>query len=219
MGIGVGHLVSKHTPLVQGQTYLHFIAPGLLTITAMQMAAGETMWAILAAVKWVRTYHAAVTTPLEPEDIVNGKLGWVGVRLFFTTLVYTVIIACFGVISSPWGLFLPLVGTLTGLAFAAPLMAFAATRESDAAFTMVFRFTLIPMTLFSATFFPLSQYPGWLRWVVQVMPLYHAAALARTCAFGQGSVGVSLVHAGILVAMASVGYVYARRNLRRRLVT
>ena len=93
MGLGVGHLVTKHTGLVQGQTYLHFVAPGLLAITAMQLAAGETMWPILGALKWVRTYHAAATTPLKPEDIVTGKLGWVSIRLFTTAAVYVVIIS------------------------------------------------------------------------------------------------------------------------------
>jgi lipooligosaccharide transport system permease protein len=218
MGIGVGHLVSEHTPLVDGQTYLHFIAPGLLCITAMQMAAGETMWAILAAVKWVRTYHAAASTPLEPEDIVRGKLGWLAVRLFGTTVVYTAVIACFGAITSYWGILLPLVGTLMGLAIGAPLMAFAATRESDSTFTMVFRFMLIPMTLFSATFYPLTEYPTSIRWIVQVMPLYHGVALARSLAFGDGTLWPTLAHLAVLGSMALCGFLWAQRTMRRRLV-
>lgn len=219
MGLGVGKLVSQHTGLVQGQTYLHFIAPGLLVITAMQMAAGETMWAILAAVKWVRTYHAAASSPLEPEDIVRGKLGWLAVRLFATSVVYTAIIACFGSISSFWAVLLPLVGTLMGLAIGAPLMAFSATRDSDSPFTLVFRFLLIPMTLFSATFYPLSQYPTSIRWAVQLMPLYHGVALARTLAFGQGSLVPTVAHLAVLVALAGGGFLWAQRTMRRRLVT
>jgi lipooligosaccharide transport system permease protein len=218
MGIGVGHLVNEHTGLIDGETYLHFIAPGLLCITTMQMAAGETMWAILAAVKWVRTYHAAASSPLEPIDIVRGKLGWLALRLFATTVIYTAIIACFGAVSSYWGLLLPFVGTLTGLAFGAPLMAFATTRDSDSTFTLVFRFLLIPMTLFSATFFPLTEYPSSFRWVVQFMPLYHAVSLARTLAFGRGSLLPTVAHVAVLVTMALGGYLWARHTMRRRLV-
>ena len=74
LGVGVGHLVSAHTGLVQGQTYLHFIAPSLLATTAMQLGEGESLWPVLAAVKWIRSYHAAAATPLEPVDILAGKL-------------------------------------------------------------------------------------------------------------------------------------------------
>jgi lipooligosaccharide transport system permease protein len=218
LGIGVGRLVSRHSGLIQGHTYLHFIAPGLLAITAMQVAAGESMWAILGAVKWVRTYHAAVATPLEPEDVVTGKLAWVGLRLVVTAGVYSVIIAFFGAITSWWGLALPLVGLLTGWAFAAPLIAYAVTANSDAPFTMIFRFLIIPMSLFSATFYPVSAYPPSLRWIVQIMPLYHGVALTRTLAYGHGAVGPTVAHVAVLVALAGVGFVVARRNMRRRLV-
>ena len=73
LGVGVGHLVSKHTGLVGGQTYLHFIAPSLLATTTMQLGEGESLWPVLAAVKWVRTYHAAAATPLEPTDILGAS--------------------------------------------------------------------------------------------------------------------------------------------------
>jgi lipooligosaccharide transport system permease protein len=218
MGIGVGHLVSKHTGLIEGHSYLHFVAPGLLAITAMQLAAGESMWAVLGAVKWVRTYHAAVATPLEPEDVVTGKLGFIAFRLLITASVYTAIISLFGATPSWWSVLLPLVGVLTGLAFAAPLMAYSVTANSDAPFTMIFRFLIIPMFLFSATFYPVSEYPPSLRWIVELMPLYHGVALARTLAFGSGELWPTLGHVSVLVAMVIVGVVFARRNLRRRLV-
>jgi lipooligosaccharide transport system permease protein len=218
MGIGVGHLVSAHTGLVQGRTYLHFVAPGLLAITAMQLATEESMWPVLGALKWVRTYHAAVATPLEPEDVAIGKLGWVAVRLTLTTALYAVIIALFGAVSSLWALTLPLVGLLTGMAFTAPLVAYAATTDSDASFTMVYRFSIIPMFLFSATFYPVSVYPASIRWIVQLMPLYHGVALARSAAFGTGALGPTLAHVGVLAVMATLGVALARRNLRRRLV-
>ena len=219
MGIGVGHLVNAHTGLVEGHTYLHFVAPGLLAITAMQLSVGECMWPILAAIKWVRTYHAAVATPLEPGDLVTGKVAWLGARLFVTTAVYAVIIACFGATSSWTAIFLPFIGALIAVAFAAPLIAFSSRVESDVTFTMLFRFVVVPMLLFSATFYPVSQYPVGLRWIVQLMPLYHGVALCRSAAFGTGSPGALLAHVSVLVAMAVVGYGVARRNLRRRLVS
>ena len=219
MGLGVGHLVTKHTGLVQGQTYLHFVAPELLAITAMQLAAGETMWPILGALKWVRTYHAAATTPLKPEDIVTGKLGWVSIRLFTTAAVYVVIISFFGALSSWWSLALPFVGVLTGLAFGAPLMAFSSRMESDVPFTTIYRFIIVPMFLFSATFYPLHEYPGALRPLVQFMPLYHGVALARSFAFGDVPVLATIGHLAVLVSLSVIGVVLARKSMRKRLVS
>ncbi len=218
MGLGVGHLVSAHTGLIEGHTYSHFIAPGLLAITAMQLSVGECMWPVLASIKWVRTYHAAVATPLEPDDLVDGKVLWLAGRLFVTTAVYAVIITCFGATTSWTALFLPFIGALIAVAFAAPLMAFSSRVESDVTFTMLFRFAIVPMLLFSATFYPVSQYPVGIRWMVQLMPLYHGVALCRAAAFGSGSLLAIATHAAVLIVMTVVGLFFGRRNLRRRLV-
>ncbi len=218
LGVGVGHLVSKHTGLVQGQTYLHFIAPSLLATTAMQLGEGESLWPVLAAVKWIRNYHAAAATPLEPEDIYAGKITWVVTRSFATGVVYTIVIACFGALQSWWSLTLPLIAALITLAFAAPLVAYAATVQSDGSFMTIYRFAFVPMFLFSATFYPLTAYPGYLRPVVQLVPLYHGVALARAAAFGQGAWGALLCHLAFLIVMAVVGVIWGRRTMRRRLV-
>ena len=74
LGIGVGHLVSRHTGLVDGQTYLHFIAPSLLATTTMQLGEGESLWPVLACLKWVRTYHAAATTPFQAERRLSARM-------------------------------------------------------------------------------------------------------------------------------------------------
>lgn len=218
IGVGVGHLVNAHAGLVQGQTYLHFIAPTLLATTTMQLGEGESLWPVLAAIKWIRSYHAAVATPMEPEDILYGKLAWVVTRAFATGVVYTIVIASFGALQSWWSLTLPFIGALITLAFAAPLVAYAATAQSDGSFTTLYRFGFVPMFLFSATFYPVSAYPGYLRPLVQVVPLYHGVALARAAAFGEGSFGAITCHVAFLVVMAVLGVVWGRRTMRRRLV-
>ena len=218
LGVGVGHLVAAHTGLVNGQTYLHFIAPSLLATTTMQLGEGEALWPVLAAVKWLRTYHAAVATPLEPEDILGGKLSWVVTRAFATGIIYTVVIGAFGALQSWWSLTLPFIGALVTLAFAAPMVAYAATVQSEVSFVTIYRFAVVPMFLFAATFYPVAAYPGYLRPVVQFIPLYHGVALARSAAFGQGAWTANLAHVGVLAAMAIAGVAWGRRSLRRRLV-
>ena len=218
LGIFVGRLVGAHHGLVEGQTYLHFIAPSLLATTTMQLGEGESLWPVLASVKWIRTYHAAAATPLEPKDILAGKLTWVVTRSLATGIVYTIVIASFGALSSWWSLTLPLLGALITLAFAAPLVAYAASVESDASFVTIYRFAFVPMFLFSATFYPVSAYPTYLRPLVQLVPLYHGVALARAAAFGEGAPWALVAHVLVLVAMCVVGVAWGRRSLRRRLV-
>lgn len=218
LGVGVGHLVAAHTGTVQSQTYLHYIAPSLLATTTMQLGEGESLWPVLASVKWIRSYHAAAATPLEPEDIVVGKLTWVVTRAFATGVVYAIVIGCFGALHSWWSLTLPFIGALITLAFAAPLVAYAATVQSDASFTMIYRFAFVPMFLFSATFYPVSAYPGYLQPVVQFVPLYHGVALTRAAAFGSGSAMALVAHVLVLTAMSAVGVLWGRHTMRRRLV-
>jgi lipooligosaccharide transport system permease protein len=218
MGVGIGHLITNHIGLVEHQTFLHFVAPSLLATTTMQLGEGESLWPVLASVKWIRSYHAAAATPLEPEDILTGKLMWVVTRAFATGVVYTVVIGCFGALQSWWSLTLPFIGALITLAFSAPLVAYAATVQSDASFATIYRFAIVPMFLFSATFYPISAYPHYLRPVVQLVPLYHGVALARSAAFGEGSIGPVTCHLAVLVAMSALGIVWGRRTLRRRLV-
>ena len=218
LGVGVGRLVSAHTGLVQAQTYLHFIAPSLLAATTMQLGESESLWPVLAAVKWIRSYHAAAATPLEPHDILMGKLSWVVTRAFATGVVYTIIIGFFGALQSWWSLTLPFIGALIALAFSAPLVAFAARSQTDGPFAMIYRFAFVPMFLFSATFYPVSAYPGSLRPLVQLVPLYHGVALSRAAAFGEGSWGAMAFHLGFLVVMALAGVAWGRRTMHRRLV-
>jgi len=218
LGVGVGHLVAHHHGLVEGHTYLGYIAPTLLATTAMQLGEGESMWPVLAAVKWIRTYHAAAATPLEPEDILAGKLAWVVTRALGTGVVYTAVIGGFGALHSWWSLSLPLIAGLVTLAFSAPLVAFAASVQSDASFAVIYRMAFVPMFLFSATFYPVSAYPGYLRPVVQFVPLYHGVALARAAAFGEGSLGPQLAHVAVLAAISAAGIIWGRHTMRRRLV-
>ena len=218
LGVGVGHLVSAHAGLVDGHTYLHFIAPSLLATTAMQLGESESLWPVLAAVKWLRTYHAAVATPLTPLDVLVGKLSWVVTRAVATGVVYTIVIGAFGAIHSWWALVLPLIGGLITLAFAAPMVAYAATVQTDASFVTIYRFAIVPMFLFSATFYPVTAYPGYLRPVVQFVPLYHGVALARSAAFGTWPLWPTVGHLTVLATMSGVGVLWGRQALRRRLV-
>ena len=219
MGEGLGHLI-KHgsSTAVQGLPYVWFIAPGLLAATAMQIGANESTFPVMAGIKWLKTYLAMLASPLEVTDVLYGHLLWILTRVSMSAGVFLAVMAAFGIVPSPWALLAFPSAVLTGAAFAAPIMAFSATRETDQSFVVLFRFGVVPLFLFSGTFFPISQLPGWLEVVARCTPLYQGVSLCRTLVLGLQPGLASLGQAAYLLAMFAAGVVAARLTYRGRLV-
>jgi lipooligosaccharide transport system permease protein len=221
MGLGLGSLVNKGSPpsALDGVSYLAFVAPALIATTAMRTGAVEASWPVLGNIKWTRSYYVMLTTPLEIGSIVTGQLLWTAVRLAQSAAAYFLVMSAFGATESAWGLLAVPGGVLTGLAFAGPLMAFAATLEREGSIVAVERFVLIPLFLFSGTFFPVTTLPAGLRAVAYVSPLWHGVDLCRRLTLGTLGWGPIIGHCLYLAAFAVVGAVLARRLLHRRLTT
>jgi len=219
MGLGLGTLVDKHgTASLGGVSYLTFLAPGLMAASAMQTAVGESLYPVYTAVKWQQTYQAAASTPLRPGDIFRGHLIFTTMRLAMNMTIFLGIMAAFGAVRSAWVVVSLPVAVLTGLAFAAPLDAFAVTRQkTDQAFNMIFRFGMIPLFLFSGTFFPITQLPAWIRPVAYATPLWHGVALCRSLSLGTADLTGALGHVGYMVAVAVLGLIAGQLTYRRRL--
>jgi lipooligosaccharide transport system permease protein len=218
MGLGLGKLVDAHgTARLGGVGYLAFLAPGLLAAAAMQSGIEESTYPVLGSVKWRRTYYAAAASPLRPADIFHGHLLFTIMRLAMNSAIFLVVMAAFGAITSPWVLAAVPVAVLTGLAFAAPIEAWAITVSKDTSFALVFRFGMIPLFLFSGTFFPVTQLPVWIRPLAYATPLWHGVALCRSLSLGTATLGGALVHVGYLAALAAVSIVVGNRTYRRRL--
>jgi lipooligosaccharide transport system permease protein len=218
MGLGLGTLVDRHgTASLGGVSYLAFLAPGLLAASAMQTAMGEATYPVFGSVKWLKTYQAAVATPLRPVDLFYGHLLFTALRLAMNSVVFLVVMAAFGAAASPWAIAALPVAVLTGLAFAAPIEAYTMTCKKDTSFAMLFRFGMIPLFLFSGTFFPVSQLPAAIRPLAYLTPLWHGVALCRSLSLGTASLGGSAVHVGYLVAVTVLGAYAARKTYQRRL--
>jgi lipooligosaccharide transport system permease protein len=219
MGIGLGSLVDRHTHTIDHVSYLYFLAPGLLASTAMQIGTNEATYPVMGAIKWIRTYFAMLATPLSVTDVLLGTVSWIAVRIAIVSAIYLSVVAAFGVVQSPLALLAFPAAILTGLAFTAPVAAFSATCQNDQWFSAIYRFGLIPLFLFSGTFFPVSQLPAWLRPVAYATPLYHGVALCRELVLGQVDWPLVPVHVGYLLALILGGYLVARVTFRRRLIT
>jgi lipooligosaccharide transport system permease protein len=218
MGLGLGSLVDKHgTASLGGVSYLAFIAPGLLAANAMQTAMMESTYPVLGSVKWFKTYYAASATPLEPGDVFRGHLLFTTLRLTMNGVIYLVVMAAFGAVESAWAIIALPVSVLTGLAFAAPLEAYAITRKTEVGFSALFRFGMIPLFLFSGTFFPITQLPDWIRPLAYVTPLWHGVALCRALSLGTADLPAAVGHIAYLGVLAAAGIVAGNRTYRRRL--
>jgi len=218
MGVGLGTLVDKHgTTSIGGVSYLAFLAPGLLAAAAMQTAMGESTYPVYGSVKWLKTYQAAIASPLRPADLFHGHLLWTTLRLAMNSAVFVAVMAAFGAVRSAWVVAALPAAVLTGLAFGAPIEAYAMTCKKDTSFAMLFRFGIIPLFLFSGTFFPLTQLPAYVRPLAYATPLWHGVALCRSLSLGTAQPGSSAVHVGYLAAVAALGVAAGNRTYRRRL--
>jgi lipooligosaccharide transport system permease protein len=217
MGVALGSLIDKHSHGVDGVRYVAFLAPGLLAGTCMQIGTNDATYPVMGAIKWMRTYLAQLAGPLGVYDVLLGHLAWIAARLAIVISIYLSVMAVFGVVYSPWAILALPAAVLTGMAFAAPVSAFAATQDKDSSFSTLYRFAIIPMFLFSGTFFPVSQLPTWLQAVAYATPLFHGVALCRDLTLGMVS-WADVGHAAYLCAVVALGYTAGRRTFSQRLV-
>ena len=220
LGFGLGTLVDKHgTASLGGVSYLAFVAPAILASGAMNTAMGEASYPVFGSLKWNRIYIGAQASPLRAADIFRGHLMFMIMRIAMNCAVVMVVMWAFGAIRSAWVVLAYPAAVLTGLAFAAPIAAWAVTVKVETSFNYIFRFVMIPLMLFSGTFFPLSQLPAGLRALAYVTPLWQGVALCRAFSLGTAAgdpLGM-LGHVAYLAALAAVGIWAGARTYRRRL--
>jgi lipooligosaccharide transport system permease protein len=217
IGLGLGGLVEQNQGTVDGLDYLVFVAPGILAATALQAAAGDSLWPVMAGTKWTKAYHAAAATRLSPAQVYAGYLTWIGARMMLNATLFTVVAALLGAVPSLWGVLAIPSAALGGLAFAAPLCAYSAAQDSDLSFPVIMRVAVMPMFLFSGTFFPIDQLPAALAVVARVTPLYHAVELCRGFTTGTLGLGPAVVHVAYLAACVAVGAWFGVRTFAARL--
>ena len=219
MGLGLGGMFSAQDAAeLGGVSYLHFLAPGLLAAACMQIAGFECTWSILGKISWRRNYEAMLATPLSVRDLVVGELGWMALRFTAVAGAFLVVITLFGIPTSPLAILALPGAVLTGLAFAAVLIAYSATQKNDSGFAALFRFVLNPLFLFSGTFFPVERLPDAVQWFAVLTPLYHGVELVRALILGWIHYPAMAGHLAYLVAFTAIGAVLADRSLRRRMV-
>ncbi|CAG6393839.1 ABC transporter permease [Streptomyces cocklensis] len=218
MGAGLGKLVdANHSGHLSGTPYLDFLAPGLLAASAMQNGFIEGAFPVFQSSRTRGNYSAAVATSMRPTDILAGHLLFVAFRVLLSGLLFLGVVVAFGVVGPARALLAAGPVLLTGTAFAAPLMAWAVLVDRQSRLNGLYRFVVMPLYMFSGTFFPISQLPYWLQAVATCTPLYQGVALTRAAALGGAHPGATAVHACYLLAMTAAGIWVSRRSYTHRL--
>jgi lipooligosaccharide transport system permease protein len=221
MGVLLGGFIHVSPDKLDGATsYLAFVVPGLIAAQAMQTAVSETTYPVMSAIKWQRTFYAQLATPLAVRDLANALLAFVIFRVGTTCGVYFLVMAPFGVFASWWGPVLAWLTTmLLGLAFGTWVFAYSARTRSQEGFGLIYRLGLVPLFLFSGSFFPITNLGTVGEWIARCTPLWHGVNLTRMLCLDNVDWALAAVNAAILAALTVSGWAMAIRSLRARLLS
>ena len=214
-GVGLGAYVGTVT--LGGETidYAVFIAPGLLAVSAMNGAfydATNVFWKL----RYGKVYESILATPVGPKDVAVGETLWAVVRALLYSAAFLIVIGAMGLIESWWGLLALPACFVVGFAFAGAGIAAVTWMRTwkDFEFTTLI---MLPLFLFSATFYPITVYPEALEWIVRALPLYHGVSLVRSLT--TGAVGpIQLLNVAYLLTLGLVGMAVASRRIDKLLL-
>ncbi len=213
MGFGLGELVgSVSTSTGQAVSYGAFIAPALLAVSAMNGAVYDSTWNVFFKMNYSKLYQGMLSTSLGPLDVAFGEISLALLRGAVYAAGFLTVMQVLG-LNLSWLAILALPAVvLIAFAFASFGMAITSYMKTFQQMDWI-NFVMLPMFLFSATFYPLSVYPQWIQTVIQALPLWHAVELMRGLTTGAVDAGV-LWHVLYFVAMILVGLVFTTKRLR-----
>jgi lipooligosaccharide transport system permease protein len=217
IGIGVGALVGTVSlPNGEAVPYRDFVAAGLLATSAMMGPVFDSTFNFFVKLKYIKTYQATLSTPMGPTDVAIGELLWSLLRATIYAAAFLATMAILGLVHSWWALLCVPVASLIGFAFAGAGLGATTFMRTFIDFDYV-NLAIIPMFLFSGTFFPITQYPDGIQWVVRCTPLYQGVVLERALVFGDISPWL-LVSVAYLAIMGGVGVKVAGVRLGKLLL-
>ncbi len=210
IGVGIQQLVGDFRVGGEVVSYTEFVAPAMLATSAMNGALFDTTFGVFFKLRYEKVYDSVLATPLTPRHVATGELVFALMRAAVYALAFVLIMTAMGLVSSWWALLAPAAAVLIGWAFGGAGMALTTWMRSWQDFDFI-TLAILPMFLFSATFFPLDRYPDGVQWVVQVTPLYQGVVLCRGLTTGVLTWGTA-VAVVYLVALGGAGLAVASRR-------
>ena len=217
IGVGVGALVQGFTYQGAVIPYAEFVAPGMLAASALNGALIDATFNTFFKLRFVKLYDQMLATPLTTRDVARGEIAWSQLRGSTYALAFLLIMTAMGLVHSWWAVLAFPATLLIGFASSAVCMALTTWMRSWQDFDLI-TLAQVPLFLFSATFFPITAYPGPVRWVVECTPLYRGVVLCRELTTGSltWASAVSVVY---LLALGVAGLLVVRRRLDALLLT
>ncbi|MEN9969806.1 MAG: hypothetical protein RLZZ229_14 [Actinomycetota bacterium] len=211
-GFGIGQLVGGVSDSSGREiSYAAFIAPALLATSAMNGAIYDSTWNVFFKMHFAKLYQTMLSTSLGPLDVAIGEIGWALLRGLVYALGFMAVMTPLGLITSWWGLLAIPGAVLIAFGFASVGMGITSYLKNFHQMNWI-NFFMLPMFLFSGTFYPLSIYPEWLQAFIQAWPLWHAIQLER--AFMLGNISFELVgHVLYFVVMILLGLTFTTKRL------
>jgi lipooligosaccharide transport system permease protein len=213
-GFGLGHLIGK-IPLQNGHivSYAAYIAPGLLATSAMNGAIYDSTWNVFFKLKHDRIYQGMLQTSLGSLDVALGEIGWALLRGFAYALGFMCVVVPAGLITSWWAILAIPSAVLIAFGFASVGMAITSYFTTFQQMDLV-NIVILPMFLFSGSFYPLTVYPGYLQGVLKSLPLWQAIAMVRDFTLGMVSWGI-LWHVLYFAVMIGIGVTVTTKRLTK----
>jgi lipooligosaccharide transport system permease protein len=217
IGFGLGGMVGQ-IPGPNGEPipYAVFVAPALLATASMNGAIAESTFNVFFKLNYAKTYDAVLSTPMAPGDVALGEIGWAVIRSSLYAIGFTVVIVVLQLVQSPWAVFAIPAAMLMSFAFAAVGMAATTFMRSWQDFDLI-NLVVLPLFLFSGTFFPISSYPPALQVIVAITPLYQGVDLIRSLVSGFVDASV-VIHVVYLTVMGVIGLSIVARRLDKLLL-
>jgi lipooligosaccharide transport system permease protein len=217
-GTGLGGLVGGVAgPNGHPLTYAQYIAPALLATSAMNGAITDSMMNVFSKLKFAKLYDSMLASSLGVLDVALGEMGWAMLRGGLYAVGFVLLMLVMGLLVSAWAVLLVPAALLVGFGFAAAGMAITTYLRSWQDLQIV-TLVIMPMFLFSGTFYGLSTYPAWLRVLVECLPLTQAVSAMRSLAVGDIHAGL-LWHLAYFLVMAVIGLRITARRLSGLLLT
>ena len=211
-GYGVGTLIGD-IQVSNGQvvSYAMFIAPGLLASSAMNGAIYDSTWNVYFKLHEGKIYHGMLATSLGPLDVALGEILTALLRGFAYAVGFMAVATPMGLIPSWWGVLAIPAAVLIAFGFASIGMAITSYFKSYQQMGLI-NISLLPIFLFSGSFYPLSVFPDWAQIVIKTLPLWHAIEMIRNLTLG--IINFSLLgHIAYFLVMIVVGLFFTTKRL------
>ncbi|NLC70002.1 MAG: ABC transporter permease [Desulfuromonadaceae bacterium] len=216
-GIGLSGLIGEVVYQGKSVLYIDFVIPALLATTIMYNSFFETSYNSFVRMYYQKTFDAMMATPLNMAEIITGEIAWSATKSLLSAGLMLPVISAFGLLSFPRSLWILPLAVLGGVAFGATGMFFTSLVRGIETFNLPVFLFITPMFLFSGTFFPLDQLPGWGQVIAMFLPLTHLVLLARAATLGMWN-NILLFSFAYILAYTLILFPYALIRMERRLI-